>query len=153
MRSTSVISGCDSLDAPSVIAAMAAWRCPGFVRLNRRAVRPTAECRDRYWIRRCPRAESGGARSAGRPGRVRRWGVLGEFSVRVRGAFGKRYLGSRLRPESRTYAGLRSAMLMTAEPLLKIRLFEPLRVQLDDRPPIDEYYPRRKAKALFVYLY
>ena len=43
--------------------------------------------------------------------------------------------------------------LMTAEPLLKIRLFEPLRVQLDDRPPIDEYYPRRKAKALFVYLY
>ena len=42
---------------------------------------------------------------------------------------------------------------MTAEPLLTIRLFEPLRVRFDDRPPIDEYYPRRKAKALFVYLY
>jgi DNA-binding SARP family transcriptional activator len=42
---------------------------------------------------------------------------------------------------------------MTADPLLKIRLFEPLRVQFGDRPPIDEYYPRRKAKALFVYLY
>ena len=42
---------------------------------------------------------------------------------------------------------------MTAEPLLTIRLFEPLRVQLGDRPPIDEFYPRRKAKALFVYLY
>jgi LuxR family transcriptional regulator, maltose regulon positive regulatory protein len=42
---------------------------------------------------------------------------------------------------------------MTPEPLLRIRLFEPLRVQLDDHPPIDEHYPRRKAKALFVYLY
>jgi LuxR family transcriptional regulator, maltose regulon positive regulatory protein len=42
---------------------------------------------------------------------------------------------------------------MTAEPLLRIRLFEPLRIQLGDRPPIDEHYPRRKAKALFVYLY
>jgi LuxR family maltose regulon positive regulatory protein len=42
---------------------------------------------------------------------------------------------------------------MTTQPLLTIRLFEPLRVQLDDRPPVDEYFPRRKAKALFVYLY
>jgi DNA-binding SARP family transcriptional activator len=42
---------------------------------------------------------------------------------------------------------------MTAESLLRIRLFEPLRVQYGERPPIDEYYPRRKAKALFVYLY
>jgi DNA-binding SARP family transcriptional activator len=42
---------------------------------------------------------------------------------------------------------------MTAEPLLRMRLFEPLRIQLGDRPPIDEGYPRRKAKALFVYLY
>lgn len=42
---------------------------------------------------------------------------------------------------------------MTFEPPLQIRLFEPLRVQLGDRPPIDESYPRRKAKALFVYLY
>jgi len=42
---------------------------------------------------------------------------------------------------------------MTAEPLLKMHLFEPLRVQFRDQQPIDEYYPRRKAKALFVYLY
>jgi len=42
---------------------------------------------------------------------------------------------------------------MTAESLLKIRLFEPIRVQFGDRPPIDENYPRRKVKALLVYLY
>jgi len=42
---------------------------------------------------------------------------------------------------------------MTSAPLLTIQLFEPLRVQVGDRPPIDEYYPRRKAKALFVYLF
>src|SRR3989440_2833518 len=42
---------------------------------------------------------------------------------------------------------------MTVESPLKILLFEPLRVQYGERPPIDEYYPRRKAKALFVYLY
>jgi LuxR family transcriptional regulator, maltose regulon positive regulatory protein len=42
---------------------------------------------------------------------------------------------------------------MTSEPLLRIHLFEPLRVQLADRTPIDEHFPRRKAKALFVYLY
>jgi DNA-binding SARP family transcriptional activator len=42
---------------------------------------------------------------------------------------------------------------MSSEPVLRINLFEPLRVQLGDRPPIDEFYPRRKAKALFVYLY
>jgi DNA-binding SARP family transcriptional activator len=42
---------------------------------------------------------------------------------------------------------------MQSEPLLRINLFEPLRVQLGDRPPIDTYYPRRKAKALLVYLY
>jgi DNA-binding SARP family transcriptional activator len=42
---------------------------------------------------------------------------------------------------------------MSAEPILKIHLFEPLSVQLDARPPIDETYTRRKAKALFVYLY
>jgi len=41
---------------------------------------------------------------------------------------------------------------MAAQPVLSIYLFEPLRVQLDDRC-IDENYPRRKAKALFVYLY
>jgi DNA-binding SARP family transcriptional activator len=41
---------------------------------------------------------------------------------------------------------------MSPVPLLRINLFEPLRVQLGARA-IDEYYPRRKAKALFVYLY
>src|SRR5215470_20212993 len=39
------------------------------------------------------------------------------------------------------------------EPLLRINLFEPLRIQFGDNPPIDESFPRRKAKALFVYLY
>ena len=42
---------------------------------------------------------------------------------------------------------------MTTGPLLRINLFEPLRVQLDDRVVIDEDFTRRKAKALFVYLY
>jgi LuxR family maltose regulon positive regulatory protein len=42
---------------------------------------------------------------------------------------------------------------MTNESLLQIFLFEPLSVQLGQRAPIDEHYPRRKAKALFVYLY
>jgi DNA-binding SARP family transcriptional activator len=42
---------------------------------------------------------------------------------------------------------------MDPEPFLQINLFEPLRVQLGDRPPLDEHYPRRKAKALFVYLF
>lgn len=42
---------------------------------------------------------------------------------------------------------------MTCESLLRINLFEPLRVQLGQQAPIDEHYPRRKAKALFVYLY
>lgn len=42
---------------------------------------------------------------------------------------------------------------MLSAPLLRINLFEPLRVQLGDRPPIDEQYPRRKAKAMFVYLF
>jgi DNA-binding SARP family transcriptional activator len=42
---------------------------------------------------------------------------------------------------------------MQHEPLLWINLFEPLRIQLGDRPPLDGHYPRRKAKALFVYLY
>src|SRR3982074_2842760 len=42
---------------------------------------------------------------------------------------------------------------MSSQPLLTMHLFEPLRVQLDDRTPIDEHFPRRKAKALFVYLY
>jgi two-component SAPR family response regulator len=42
---------------------------------------------------------------------------------------------------------------MSAETLLRIRLFEPFRAQFGVRPPIDEHFPRRKAKALFVYLY
>jgi len=42
---------------------------------------------------------------------------------------------------------------MPSAPLLRINLFEPLRVQLGDRTPIDEQYPRRKAKAMFVYLF
>jgi LuxR family transcriptional regulator, maltose regulon positive regulatory protein len=42
---------------------------------------------------------------------------------------------------------------MTSEPLLRIYLFEPLRVHIAERTPIDEHFPRRKAKALFVYLY
>ncbi len=42
---------------------------------------------------------------------------------------------------------------MDPEPLLRINLFEPLRVQVGDRPPLDEHYPRRKARALFVYLF
>jgi DNA-binding SARP family transcriptional activator len=37
--------------------------------------------------------------------------------------------------------------------VLRIRLFEPFSVQLGERPAIDENYPRRKAKALFTYLY
>jgi DNA-binding SARP family transcriptional activator len=36
---------------------------------------------------------------------------------------------------------------------LRIHLFEPLRVQLGDHTALDEKFPRRKAKALFVYLY
>jgi DNA-binding SARP family transcriptional activator len=48
-----------------------------------------------------------------------------------------------------TYA----ASITTTHTLLRIRMFEPLRVQYGDRPPIDEHFPRRKAKALFVYLY
>ena len=42
---------------------------------------------------------------------------------------------------------------MALQDLLRIHLFEPLHVQLGDRPALDENYPRRKAKALFVYLY
>jgi two-component SAPR family response regulator len=42
---------------------------------------------------------------------------------------------------------------MNPEPLPRINLFEPLCVQLGERPPLDEHYPRRKAKALFVYLF
>jgi DNA-binding SARP family transcriptional activator len=42
---------------------------------------------------------------------------------------------------------------MNPKPLLRINLFEPLCVQLGERPPLDEHYPRRKAKALFVYLF
>src|SRR4030088_1372076 len=42
---------------------------------------------------------------------------------------------------------------MTAESLLRIYLFDPLSVQLGERTPIDEHFPRRKAKALFAYLY
>jgi DNA-binding SARP family transcriptional activator len=53
-------------------------------------------------------------------------------------------------------AGLGSAWItgaMASEELLRIHLFEPLHVQLGERPPLDENYPRRKAKALFIYLY
>ena len=42
---------------------------------------------------------------------------------------------------------------MSADDVLRIRLFEPFRAQFGGRPPIDEHFPRRKAKALFVYLY
>ena len=42
---------------------------------------------------------------------------------------------------------------MSADTVLRIRLFEPFRAQCGGRPPIDEHFPRRKAKALFVYLY
>jgi hypothetical protein len=42
---------------------------------------------------------------------------------------------------------------MNPEPLPRINLFEPLCVQLGERPPLDEHYPRRKAKAVFVYLF
>lgn len=42
---------------------------------------------------------------------------------------------------------------MPAEELLTIHLFEPFRVQFGEHTPIDENYPRRKAKALFAYLY
>ena len=38
-------------------------------------------------------------------------------------------------------------------PSVTINLFEPLRIQLNNHPPIDESCMRRKAKALFVYLY
>src|SRR5690349_1215953 len=44
-------------------------------------------------------------------------------------------------------------MLMPPQEVLRIRLFEPFSVQLGERPAIDENYPRRKAKALFTYLY
>ena len=42
---------------------------------------------------------------------------------------------------------------MQASALLRIHLFDPFDVQLGMRPPLDEKFPRRKAKALFVYLY
>ena len=42
---------------------------------------------------------------------------------------------------------------MAPPELLRIHLFEPLYVQLGNRTPLDESYPRRKAKALFIYLY
>jgi hypothetical protein len=42
---------------------------------------------------------------------------------------------------------------MNPEPLLRINLFEPLQVQLGDRPPLNEHYLRHKAKALFVHLF
>src|SRR5438874_5539685 len=45
----------------------------------------------------------------------------------------------------------RSTKLMS--PSVTINLFEPLRIQLNNHPPIDESCMRRKAKALFVYLY
>jgi DNA-binding SARP family transcriptional activator len=42
---------------------------------------------------------------------------------------------------------------MTTQELLQIHLFEPLHVQFGERTPIDEHYPRRRAKAMFIYLY
>jgi len=42
---------------------------------------------------------------------------------------------------------------MNPKPLLRINPFEPPKVQLGDRPPFNEHYPRRKAKALFVHLF
>src|SRR5215472_5360367 len=41
----------------------------------------------------------------------------------------------------------------SSDELLRIHLFDPLHIQLGDRAALDENYPRRKAKALFVYLY
>jgi DNA-binding SARP family transcriptional activator len=42
---------------------------------------------------------------------------------------------------------------MTSEALLRIHLFEPFQVQVAERMAIDEHFTRRKAKALFVYLF
>jgi LuxR family transcriptional regulator, maltose regulon positive regulatory protein len=42
---------------------------------------------------------------------------------------------------------------MTPEALVRIYLFEPVRVQVAERVAIDEHFTRRKAKALFVYLF
>jgi DNA-binding SARP family transcriptional activator len=42
---------------------------------------------------------------------------------------------------------------MTTQELLQIHLFEPLLIQFGERAPIDDRYPRRTAKAMFIYLY
>jgi DNA-binding SARP family transcriptional activator len=42
---------------------------------------------------------------------------------------------------------------ISSDDLLRIHLFDPLHIQLGERPALDENYPRRKAKGLFVYLY
>ena len=44
-------------------------------------------------------------------------------------------------------------MLTPPDDVLHIHLFEPLHIQFGDRAPLDENFPRRKAKALFIYLY
>jgi DNA-binding SARP family transcriptional activator len=68
--------------------------------------------------------------------------------------FSKHWMESRTCPEDLSQAVSRSyERLMPSAPLLRINLFEPLRVQVGARTAIDEQYPRRKAKAMFVYLY
>ena len=42
---------------------------------------------------------------------------------------------------------------MEPVPQLRINVFDPLSIQLGDRPPLDERCHRQKAKALFIYLY
>lgn len=42
---------------------------------------------------------------------------------------------------------------MATQDVLRIYLFEPLSIQFGDHAALDEEYPRRKAKALFIYLY
>src|SRR5215467_9787813 len=72
-------------------------------------------------------------------------------SVRVPSS--KAVASIRLRPECPGYGEAGSVVPMTLEPLLRVHLFEPLHMQLGDHAPIGDDYPRRKAKALFVYLY
>jgi hypothetical protein len=69
----------------------------------------------------------------------------------VRAPSGNRKQELRARPEGVVYRdGNRSTKPMNPEPLLRINLFEPLCLQLGERPPLNEHYLRRKAKALFL---
>ena len=42
---------------------------------------------------------------------------------------------------------------MTNQDSLQIHLFEPFYVRFGEHTPLDEHYPRRRAKAMFTYLY